>query len=127
MADVARTGVLLVNTGSPSAPEPAAVKAYLAEFLMDPNVRPMPAAPWWLILHAAILPRRQHTSAAKYREIWGAEGSPLIAGARHLASRTEAALRRRAAADGTGPHVRELLTFPRGDGPQARMARGKPR
>lgn len=88
-----RTGALLVNTGSPSEPTPSAVKRYLAQFLMDPNVRPMPAPAWWVILHAFILPKRKHASAAKYREIWTAEGSPLLAAAAHLASRTESRLR----------------------------------
>ena len=86
-------GVLLMNTGSPSAATPAAVKRYLAQFLMDPNVRPMPAMAWWPILHAFILPKRKYASAAKYREIWTAEGSPLLAAASHLASRTESRLR----------------------------------
>lgn len=104
-----RTGVLLVNTGSPSAPEPEAVKAYLAEFLMDPNIRPMAAAPWWAILHCFILPKRKFRSAEKYREIWSAEGSPLIVGARHLASRTEALLRSRL--DGAAPLVRAAMSY----------------
>lgn len=109
MSTFERVGALLVNTGSPAAPEPAAVKSYLAEFLMDENVRPMAAVPWWLILHCFILPKRKVRSAAKYAEIWGAEGSPLIVGARHLASRTEAELRRRY--DGSAPLVRAAMSY----------------
>lgn len=104
-----RTGVLLVNTGSPSAPTPAAVKRYLSQFLMDPNVRPMPAAAWWVILHAFILPKRQHASAAKYREIWTAEGSPLLAAAAHLASRTESLLRAHLGSE--APVVRSAMSY----------------
>ena len=104
-----RTAALLVNTGSPSAPTPKAVKAYLSEFLMDPCVRPMPAPAWWLILHGAILPKRQHASAAKYREIWTAEGSPLLTAASHLASRTESLLRARH--DGPAPLVRAAMSY----------------
>ena len=107
--DAKRTGVLLVNTGSPSEPTPAAVKRYLAQFLMDPNVRPMPAAAWWLILHAFILPKRKHASAAKYREVWTAEGSPLLAAAKHLASRTESLLRERHGA--AAPLVRAAMSY----------------
>lgn len=107
--DARHTGVLLVNTGSPSEPTPAAVKRYLAQFLMDPNVRPMPAAAWWPILHAFILPKRKHASAAKYREIWTAEGSPLLAAAAHLASRTESLLRSRLGAD--APLVRAAMSY----------------
>lgn len=107
--DAKRTGVLLVNTGSPSEPTPAAVKRYLAQFLMDPNVRPLPAAAWWPILHAFILPKRKHASAAKYREIWTAEGSPLLTAAAHLASRTESLLRSRCGAD--APLVRAAMSY----------------
>ena len=103
------TGVLLVNTGSPSAATPAAVKRYLAQFLMDPNVRPMPAAAWWAILHAFILPKRKYASAAKYREIWTAEGSPLLAAAAHLASRTESRLRSELGVD--APNVRAAMSY----------------
>lgn len=79
-----KTGVLLVNTGSPAAPTPQAVGAYLSEFLMDGAVRPLPALLWWLILHACILPRRKKTSAAKYREVWLEKGSPLVVYAQSL-------------------------------------------
>lgn len=79
-----KTGVLLVNTGSPAAPTPQAVGAYLSEFLRDGAVRPLPALPWWLILHACILPRRKKTSAAKYREVWLEKGSPLVVYAQSL-------------------------------------------
>ena len=109
MAKTARTGVLLVNTGSPSAPTPAAVKRYLAQFLMDPNVRPLPAPAWWFILHAFILPKRKHASAKKYREVWTAEGSPLLAAAAHLASRTESLLRERHG--DAAPLVRAAMSY----------------
>lgn len=39
-----KTGVLLVNTGSPAAPTPQAVGAYLSEFLMDGAIRPPASA-----------------------------------------------------------------------------------
>lgn len=73
-----KTGVLLVNTGTPEAPTPAAVRAYLARFLMDPRIAPMSRVPWWLILHLFILPKRSVASAEKYRAIWTPEGSPLV-------------------------------------------------
>ena len=53
-----KVGVLLVNTGTPSAPEPKAVKRYLAQFLMDKHIAPMNRFIWWFILHLAILPKR---------------------------------------------------------------------
>src|SRR5512143_3782878 len=72
-----RTGILLVNLGSPDAPTPQAVRAYLKEFLSDPRVVEMPRAIWWLILNGIILNTRPKKSAAKYATIWMKEGSPL--------------------------------------------------
>ncbi|WP_165249146.1 ferrochelatase [Adlercreutzia sp. ZJ141] len=69
-----RCGVLLVNTGTPSAPEPRSVRRYLAKFLMDKRIRPMNAVVWWFILHFFILPKRGRVSAEKYRAIWSDEG-----------------------------------------------------
>ncbi|WP_165056272.1 MULTISPECIES: ferrochelatase [unclassified Adlercreutzia] len=74
----ARTGVLLVNTGTPEEPTPAAVRAYLGRFLMDPRIAPMNRVLWWCILHLFILPKRAVASAEKYQAIWTPEGSPLI-------------------------------------------------
>lgn len=73
----AKTAILLVNLGSPDAPTPAAVRRYLAEFLWDPRVVELPRLPWWLILHGIILNTRPAQSAAKYAQVWTAEGSPL--------------------------------------------------
>lgn len=73
----AQTAVLLVNLGTPDAPTPKAVRAYLKEFLSDPRVVEIPRALWWLILHGLILPLRSSKSAAKYAAIWSKEGSPL--------------------------------------------------
>lgn len=71
------TGVLLVQLGTPDAPEPAAVRRYLAEFLADPRVVEIPAWAWWPVLHGVILRTRPRASAAKYARIWTDAGSPL--------------------------------------------------
>lgn len=73
-----RIGILLVNLGTPQAPTPPAVRAYLAEFLSDPRVVELPRALWWLILHGVVLRTRPAKSAAKYASIWAHEGSPLL-------------------------------------------------
>lgn len=73
-----KTAIVLVNLGSPAAPTAAALRRYLAEFLWDPRVVALPRLPWWLILHGWILPTRPARSAAKYAQIWLAEGSPLV-------------------------------------------------
>jgi len=72
-----RTAVLLCNLGTPDAPEPAAVRRYLAEFLSDKRVVEIPRAIWLPILYGAILPTRPAKSAKKYASIWTPEGSPL--------------------------------------------------
>jgi protoporphyrin/coproporphyrin ferrochelatase len=72
-----RTGVLLINLGTPDAPTPQAVRVYLREFLSDPRVVEIPRLAWWVILNVFVLPRRPKASAARYAKIWMPEGSPL--------------------------------------------------
>ena len=74
-----KTGVLLVNLGTPDAPEPAAVRRYLAEFLSDRMVVDLPPLVWQPILRGAILPFRPRRTAEAYRLIWTEDGSPLAA------------------------------------------------
>ena len=71
------TGILLVNLGTPEAPTPQAVRAYLREFLSDPRVVEIPKPVWWLILNLFILPFRSQASARRYAQIWTRDGSPL--------------------------------------------------
>ena len=73
----ARVGVLLVQLGTPEAPTPTAVRAYLREFLSDPRVVEIPRALWLPILHLWVLRTRPKASARRYAEIWMSEGSPL--------------------------------------------------
>ena len=73
------TGILLVNLGTPAAPTPEAVRAYLAEFLSDPRVVEIPALVWQPILRGVILRTRPRKSAHAYRQVWGPDGSPLAA------------------------------------------------
>jgi ferrochelatase len=76
-ATLRRTGVLLINLGTPDAPTPAAVRKYLAQFLADPRVVEIPRPLWWLILHGFILRTRPAASARRYAAIWTGAGSPL--------------------------------------------------
>ncbi|MEO8937701.1 MAG: ferrochelatase [Burkholderiaceae bacterium] len=72
-----RTGILVVNLGTPDAPTTPAVRRYLKEFLSDPRVVEIPRLVWWIILNAIILPFRSPRSAQKYALVWDSEGSPL--------------------------------------------------
>lgn len=77
-ADGQAIGVLLVNLGTPDAPTTGAVRRYLKTFLWDPRVIEQPRWLWWLILNLVILRIRPSRSAAAYRKIWTAKGSPLL-------------------------------------------------
>ena len=72
-----RIGLLLINLGTPDAPEPGAVRRYLAEFLSDPRVVELPRWLWKPILHGVILRTRPAKSAHAYKQVWTNEGSPL--------------------------------------------------
>jgi ferrochelatase len=86
-----RIGVLLINLGTPDAPEVRAVRRYLAEFLSDPRVIEIPMIAWKPILHGIILRTRPRKSAEAYNLVWTNEGSPL----RVIAKRQAEALRQR--------------------------------
>lgn len=72
-----KVGVLLVNLGTPDAPEPSAVKRYLKQFLSDPRVIEIPAIAWQPILRGIILNTRPKKSAKAYAKVWTTRGSPL--------------------------------------------------
>jgi ferrochelatase len=70
-------GVLLVNLGTPDAPDARAVRRYLGEFLSDRRVVEIPPIVWQPILRGIILTTRPRKSAEAYRQVWMNEGSPL--------------------------------------------------
>lgn len=86
-----KIGVLLINLGTPDAPEARAVRRYLAEFLSDPRVIEIHPIAWKPILHGIILRTRPKKSAEAYNQVWTNEGSPL----RAIAHRQAEALRSR--------------------------------
>lgn len=75
---MSKIGVVIAQLGTPDAPEPAALRAYLREFLGDPRVLDMSAALRWFLLNCIILPFRPKVSAALYRRVWTEGGSPLL-------------------------------------------------
>ncbi|NKB97427.1 MAG: ferrochelatase [Pseudomonadales bacterium] len=82
-----KTGYLLINLGTPEAPDSAAVRRYLDEFLMDEYVI---ATPWLLrrlLVSLLILPFRPRRSAEAYAKIWSEDGSPLLLHSRALAEK----------------------------------------
>ncbi|MDG2534594.1 ferrochelatase [Sphingomonas sp. HITSZ_GF] len=86
-----RIGVLLVNLGTPDAPEPGAVRRYLGEFLSDRRVVEIPPLLWQPILRGIILRTRPKKSAHAYGLVWREDGSPLAAITRAQAMALEGA------------------------------------
>lgn len=87
-----KTGILIVNLGTPDSPSPAKVRRYLREFLDDPRVLDIPSLGRWLLLNFVILPFRPRKSAEAYAQIWTAAGSPLLEHTRAFTERLRALL-----------------------------------
>jgi protoporphyrin/coproporphyrin ferrochelatase len=108
-----KTGVLLVNLGTPDRPDVPAVRRYLAEFLSDERVLDMHPFARALLLYGVILPFRPKRSAAAYQKVWDAErGSPLLFHSQDLAAGLQAAL-------GQGYEVRLAMRYGQPDLPTA--------
>lgn len=74
-----KTGILLVNLGTPAAPTAGAIRPYLKQFLSDNRVIETPSFIWQPILRGIILNIRPRKSAVAYKKIWREESneSPL--------------------------------------------------
>ncbi|RYZ33494.1 MAG: ferrochelatase [Myxococcaceae bacterium] len=79
-----KRGLLLINLGTPDAPESGPVRRYLREFLNDPRVIDIHPVGRWFLLNLFILPFRPAKSAEAYRKVWTKEGSPLLVYSREL-------------------------------------------
>ena len=87
-----KIGVLLINLGTPDAPDPASVRRYLGEFLSDRRVVEIPQIVWQPILRGIILTTRPRKSAHAYQQVWTAEGSPLAVHTRATAMALDQAM-----------------------------------
>lgn len=70
-------GILLVNLGTPDSTSVGDVRKYLREFLMDKRVIDIPFFGRWMLVNLIIAPFRAPKSAAEYRKLFDAQGSPL--------------------------------------------------
>ena len=75
----AKTGVLLVNLGTPDATDYWSMRRYLKEFLSDQRVIEVPKLIWWPILNLIILSVRPSAKGKDYASIWNKaeDESPL--------------------------------------------------
>ncbi len=74
----AKTGVLLINLGTPDSPGVSDVRKYLREFLMDKRVIDIPFFSRWMLVNLIIAPFRAPKSAKIYKQLWQERGSPLM-------------------------------------------------
>lgn len=84
-----KIGVLLVNLGTPDAPDTASVKRYLKQFLSDKRVVEIPQILWQPILRGIILNTRPQKSAHAYSLVWTDAGSPLAVYTRRQAEKLQ--------------------------------------
>lgn len=73
-----KTGVLLINLGTPDSPSVGDVRKYLTQFLNDPRVIDIPWLSRKLLVNFIIVPFRAPKSAKIYQELWTENGSPLL-------------------------------------------------
>lgn len=87
-----KIGLLLINLGTPSAPDFWSVWRYLREFLNDKRVITLPAVLRFFILYGLILPGRVAKTTKAYQKIWSEKGSPLRVHSEDLCQRLQVQL-----------------------------------
>ena len=73
-----KTGILLINLGTPDSPSVSDVRKYLTQFLNDPLVIDIHPIARFFLVNFIIVPFRAPKSAKLYKQIWTQEGSPLL-------------------------------------------------
>ena len=90
-----RSGVLLVNSGTPDSLSGAGVRDFLRRLLSDRRTIEVKRAIWNPVLYGAILPTRPARVLPKYRRVWTQAGSPLLLHSQALRDALRARLRDR--------------------------------
>jgi ferrochelatase len=109
MVTRSRTGILILQLGTPDAPTARALRRYLRQFLSDVRVVDISRPLWWLILNLFVLRTRPARSAKLYASVWTPEGSPLAV---TTAAQARALEQRLAETMGDGhPHVAVAMRY----------------
>ena len=89
-----KTGLLIMNLGTPEATDYWSMRKYLKEFLSDRRVIELPRYLWWPILNLIILSFRPTKSGNAYAQIWNKDRneSPLKTFTRAQAEKISAAM-----------------------------------
>ena len=76
---MSKTGILLINLGTPKSATVKHVGRYLTEFLNDPRVIDIPWLGRKILVNGIIVPFRKYASTKIYKKLWDDEkGSPLL-------------------------------------------------
>lgn len=73
-----KTAILLMNVGTPDAPEVGKVYKYLTQFLNDKRVIDLPFLLRKFLVNFIIIPFRVFNSTRIYKILWTEKGSPLV-------------------------------------------------
>lgn len=84
-----KTGVLLIQLGTPDSPSVKDVRKYLGEFLNDARVIDIPYLLRKMLVNLIIVPFRAPKSAKIYKQLWTSEGSPLLLYSKSLAEKVQ--------------------------------------
>ncbi len=86
-----KTGVVLIQLGTPDSPSTSDVRRYLSEFLNDPRVIDLPWLGRKLLVNGIIVPFRAPKSAKVYKELWehGNGVSPLVTHTENLRNKLQ--------------------------------------
>lgn len=81
--------ILLINLGTPDAPDKRSVRRYLRQFLNDPFVIDMPRVARLLLVNLIIIPFRVSKSTKLYNRLWTESGSPILLHLENLRERLQ--------------------------------------
>ena len=84
--------LLLINLGTPDAPDKKSVRKYLREFLNDERVIDFPPLKRSLLVNGIIIPFRTANSTLLYKEVWTEKGSPLLFNSLELTEKMKEAM-----------------------------------